>query len=133
MWICLNDAFFSIVSKGCARDELLVRARRKGDIEKLFPRAKVEKTPLADYAFRAIVGRDEVGRVLVGEVQRINYENFKDSVPDVPLHNAYSRVWSTLATLQASPPYGSLLFAHEVDPPPARGKKRARKLGRRGQ
>ena len=44
MWIMLSDAFFSIVSKNCGPDELMVRARRKGDIEKAFPGAKVKKS-----------------------------------------------------------------------------------------
>ena len=32
MWICLNNAFLSVVSKDCRPDELLVRARRKGEL-----------------------------------------------------------------------------------------------------
>lgn len=100
MWLCLSDAFLSIVSKDCARDELLVRSRRKGDIEKIFPRAKVTRTPLADYMYRAVVKRDEVGKALVGEVARITYGNFKDSVADDALHNAYLRVWTTMVSLQ---------------------------------
>lgn len=54
MWICLNDAFLSIVRKDCGPNELLVRARREGDIERVFPRVKVEVTPLADYLYRAV-------------------------------------------------------------------------------
>jgi hypothetical protein len=134
VWIMLNDAFFSVVSKGCARDELLVRARRKGDIEKLWPAAKVEQTKGTDYAFRAIVSRRAVGDAMVGEVQRINYGNFKDSVADTPLHNAYSRVWSTMASLQATPPYGNrFAFAEAWGDPIPQKKKRARKLRGKGR
>lgn len=49
MWLCLNSAFLSIVFKDCAEDELLVRARRKGDIEKVFPDAKVIRSTDSDY------------------------------------------------------------------------------------
>lgn len=100
MWLCLNDAFLSIVSKGCARDELLVRARRKGDIEKIFPGVRVIVSAKTDYRFRAVVLRDQVERAVVGELRRITYENFKNSVDDKPLHDAYLRVWATMETLQ---------------------------------
>lgn len=108
MWLCLNDCFLSIVSKDCARDELLVRARRKGDIEKVFPEAAVRRDARADYLFRAVVKRREIANALAGEVQRIAYGNFKDSVDDGNaagrrLHDAYMRVWSAMATLQPKP------------------------------
>lgn len=96
MWVMLSDCFLSIVSKDCARDELLVRARRHGDIEKIFPEAKVLRTPKADYLFRAIVKRSVVKKALAGEVGRISYDNFKDSVTDKRLHDAYLRVWTSL-------------------------------------
>jgi hypothetical protein len=131
MWVMLSDCFFSIVSKGCARDELLVRARRKGDIEKLWPAAKVEQTKGTDYAFRAVVSRRAVGDAMVGEVQRINYGNFKDSVDDPALHGAYLRVWTAMGSVQATPPYGSSLFWH--DAPQIAKKKRARKLRGKGR
>ena len=55
MWVMLNDCFFSIVSKDCARDELMVRARRPGDIEKVFPNAKVTEYTVSDYQDRKSV------------------------------------------------------------------------------
>ena len=43
MWIMMNNSFLSIVSKDCGPAELLVRARRAGDIERVFPDAKVTR------------------------------------------------------------------------------------------
>lgn len=106
MWVCLNDAFLSIVSKDCPRDSLLVRARRKGDLEKIFPGAKVTVSRTTDYRFRAVVKRNAVADALRGEVSRITYDNFKDSVTDKKLHSAYLRVWTAMADLQP----GSNLF-----------------------
>lgn len=100
MWICLNDAFLSIVSKDCKRDELLVRARRKGDIEKIFPGARVIVSTKTDYRFRAVVPRSAIVAAMENEVRRITYSNFKDSVDDKKLHDAYLRVWATMETLQ---------------------------------
>ncbi len=96
----MNDACFSIVAKDCARDELLVRARRKGDIEKVFPKAKVKRNAKADYLYRARVKKAAVKEALAGEVDRITYPNFKASVADPKLHGAYMRVWSALGPLQ---------------------------------
>lgn len=104
MWLCLNDAFLSIVHKDCARDELLVRARRRGDIEKVFPEAKVIVTMApADYRFRAVLKRAVVEAAVVGEVRRITYPNFKSSVEDRQLHDAYLQVWTTMESIQAGP------------------------------
>ena len=38
MWIMMSDCFLSIVRKDCSPGQLLVRARREGDIEKVFGR-----------------------------------------------------------------------------------------------
>jgi len=37
-------------------------------------------------------------------VKRIGYSNFKNSVDDTRLHNAYLRVWSTMFELQPPAP-----------------------------
>jgi len=108
MWLCLNDAFLSIVHKECARDELLVRARRQGDIEKVFPGAKVKRSLTTDYLFRAVIKRDQVEAAMIGEVRRINYANFKGSVPAGPLHDAYLRCWTAMSDLQPTRPYTGL-------------------------
>lgn len=105
MWLCLNDAFLSIVNKDSARGELLVRARRKGDIERIFPGAKVTKTPKADYLFRASIPTEKIIAALEGEVRRIVYSNFKDSVKDDELHRAYNRVWNAMMPLQKEGAY----------------------------
>lgn len=105
MWIMLSDCFVSIVNKDCARDELMVRARRPGDIEKLFPKAQVTEFTASDYHYRAAIKRTEIAEALVGEIGRVTYSNFKDSVSDRPLHDAYLRVWSAMANLQPKRPY----------------------------
>ena len=113
MWLCLNDAFFSIVESRPGSDLLLVRARRKGDIEKVFPKADVQRTQGRDYLFRALIHRKTVANVVAAQVGRINYGNFKSSVRDDKLHDAYSAFWSIHARLQSPPPYsGSTGFVN---------------------
>jgi hypothetical protein len=120
-----SDCFLSIVSKDCARDELLVRARRKGDIEKIFPGAVVRRDVNADYLYRAPVKRALVEQAMAEEVRRINYPNFKNSVHEDDLHRAYLRVWMDMADLQPRKPFmsGATLFDNGL-PKPKRGRKR---------
>lgn len=100
MWILLNDCFFSIVKKDCAERELLVRSRRKGDIKKVFPYAKVTCTPWADYRYRAAIDKQVVQQAIDKRINAIDYDNFKDSVDDKKLHAAYDDVWLDLMPLQ---------------------------------
>lgn len=105
MWICLNRAFLSVVHKDCADDELLVRARRQGDIERVFPGVQVRKTPANDYLFRAVVKRERVAAALAKLVGELNYDNFKNSVRESDLHRAYGRVWHVMSDVQPGGPY----------------------------
>lgn len=96
MWVFLNDAFLSIVSHPRRHDLLTVRARRESDIRNVFPRARILPTPLRDYQFRAIIKRKEVGDAMAGEVDRIDYPNFKNSVLEPDRASACSAVWTTM-------------------------------------
>ena len=104
MWIMTNNCYLSIVSKDCGPAELLVRARRAGDIEKVFPNAKVTRQTDSDYLYRAILPRDVVKQALAAMIDLIDYPNFKDSVEDSSLHAAYVSVWCAMAGLQHPPP-----------------------------
>lgn len=113
MWICLNNAFFSIVTparNAPADGPLLVRARRKGDIEAVFGVPGVA-SPGRDYAYRATLERDVVASVLMCQVLGIQYDNFKNSVKDDKLHGAYASVWSIMGRLQVGGPYGRMAQA----------------------
>lgn len=105
MWICLSEGFLSIVHKDCEADELLVRARRQGDIERVFPDAKVKKTVGNDYLYRAVIKRSVVGEALVSLADNIVYDNFKNTVRDNKLHGAFNAIWHTISRLQAIAPY----------------------------
>lgn len=108
MWILLYDCFFSIVKKDCADDELLVRARRPGDIQKVWKEAKVTKALDADYLFRAKIKTADVVAAIATELSDIDYGNFKNNVKDNALHNAYLSIWTVLSKLQPTPPYSKM-------------------------
>ena len=106
MWVMMSDAFLSIVwGDRCAEDELLVRARRPGDIDRVFPNAVVFQTTDTDYRYRAVVDRALVAGAMAREVMAVDYDNFKGSVKDKVYHDALLRTWGTMAALQPTPPY----------------------------
>lgn len=105
MWLCLNNAFLSIIEPYSNSTQLRVRARRKGDIETIFPTAKVVRTPGRDYLWRAEIDRNLVAQVIAQHVAGIDYSNFKDSVANKPLHDAYARFWGIMSNLQEIRPY----------------------------
>ena len=102
MWVFLNDAMFSFVQDRVNANELVCRARVRGDIEKVFPGADVKESTESDYRFRAWIKREVVATAMKNEVDRINYFNFKDSIAkeDNDRHSAYIGVWSAMQRLQ---------------------------------
>ena len=104
MWIFLQNSFLSIVdpeasydgSSGPIGDKLLVRARIDGDIEAVFPKAKVIETPHRDYRFRALISRHMVALAMAKAVNQIGASNFKGSVPEKARHDAYAGVWNVM-------------------------------------
>ncbi len=100
MWILMNDSMLSIVAHNDQPDDLLVRARLAGDIERVFPQAQVKEQADSDYRFRAVLPRPVVADALSRRLQAIDYSNFKNSVRDPERHDAYMDVWSRLSRMQ---------------------------------
>jgi hypothetical protein len=99
MWVLLNDSFLSIVRHRSKPNHLLVRARRREDIALIFPAVRIVDGGGTDYEFRAVVKRRAVENAMAAEVRRIDYDNFKDSVPEKRRHDVYLSVWSVLMRL----------------------------------
>lgn len=106
MWICTKFGFYSIVDAATEPHHLLVRARRKGDIERIFPDADVRMTQGRDYLYRAEIPRVEVAQRFFELLMEHDAHNFKASVKDRQLHDAYLKVWGVLGSLQPGGPYG---------------------------
>lgn len=105
MWLFASDAFLSVVQDPTNPDILVVRARREGDIEALFPDAEVVRRPERDYLFRAFIPREDVAKAAADYVMGLTYTNFKNSVRAHDYHGACNRVWNVMADLQETPPY----------------------------
>ncbi len=112
MWIFKNDAFVSIVQDRIMPDQLWVRARVKGDLERFFGEELKElgltvvETNDADYRFRVTTDRLIVENLVAEAVNSIDYDNFKSSIADDKegdrRHTAYMGVWSTMLRYQKS-------------------------------
>lgn len=100
MWIFLPDAMLSIVDKGGDGTTLLVRARRREDISRVFPDAQIQKGGGTDYLYRAHIDREKVALRLAEAVRGIDYGNFKSAVAEDDRHDAYLRVWSAMHAFQ---------------------------------
>ena len=100
MWIFLSNSFISVVQKPGDTDMLTVRARIEGDIERVFPDAKVQANKGTDYKYRAKVSREAVAKALHDQAMAVNYSNFKSSVKDRKRHDAYLDVWSAMYATQ---------------------------------
>lgn len=107
MWLVLPKAnsFLSIVDASDAPGTLLVRARREGDIEAVFPDAKVVKSVGRDYLYRAGVTRADVAAALTAQVMDLDYPNAKAASDDPGFHAAMADTWQTFAELQEYYPY----------------------------
>jgi hypothetical protein len=101
MWIFLPDSFLSIVDKGDATGKtLLVRGRRQGDIEQIFPNANVQSGGGTDYVYRARIDRNEVADAIATSIKSIRYPNFKNEVTNSDRHDSYLDVWSAMYRYQ---------------------------------
>ena len=96
MWLGMSNAFLSIVAHRDKPDHLLVRARKKGHIENIFPDCNVSRTPDADYRYRAVIERSIVSQVISDQIESTDYDNFKNSVNNSSLHDVYMAMWSTM-------------------------------------
>lgn len=101
MWLYTNKGFLSIVENFHDRTQLLVRGRFDGDIEALFPNAKIEVDAGTDYKYRTFLPRKEVTeRVKTYMESELNYSNYKNSVKDIERIPAYHKVWHTMYDAQ---------------------------------
>lgn len=104
MWLCTNKAFVSVVRDKVSGTVYLARARRAGHIEELFQGFDVAVfiDENADYKYRAYVTEVELKGAIERAVDEIDYFNFKNSVEDGDLHDAYFRVWLAMNDYQKS-------------------------------
>lgn len=106
MWIFTNKGFISAVQHREKPDLLIVRARKREDLLDLFPeiteQGGIQETPDADYRWRVEMTPVYLSRAIQKEIQGIDYDNFKDSIPAkrIELREFCSHVWRLACNYQ---------------------------------
>lgn len=103
MWVFLNNSFLSIVENRNNKEELLVRSRVRGDIDKIFPDSNIFEMENSDYKYRSYIKKIEVSEKIKEIVTNINYDNFKNSISksEDQRHSSYLNVWNEMRKLQS--------------------------------
>ena len=107
MWIYTTRGFFSIVRDHEKPQNVLVRARLKGDLDNLrsiWPTlTPTRETNRKDYRWRASVPAREMPLLLAELASELTYTNFKDAVAakqGKPRADLYHDVWYVMARAQ---------------------------------
>jgi hypothetical protein len=77
-------------------DFLCVRARKADHLRDLFPGYTVYEWPGRDYPARIFIDRADFTEFLTRLAATVTYDNFKSSVADNELHDAYMGIWSVM-------------------------------------
>lgn len=100
MWLFCKSGFFSGVAHASCPGMIHVRARFKGDLERLCAAHGVPptvfETPGNDYRFRMDFPKAEWARIVSEEASGIDYTNFKNAV-----HDGTARDWAYMVAWRA--------------------------------
>lgn len=96
-----NVGFVSAVQYKENKDLIVVRARAPGHLTDIFgPLTEEICSPDRDYSWRTILTRKEFEEGILNSIKKIDYTNFKNSVQDEDLHDAYLDVWTDMFMYQ---------------------------------
>lgn len=104
MWIFTSKGFVSMVQDFNNPGNLLVRARNKAHLEALFPEEKIQETRLNDYRFRISIPAVKTAEFFRDQIQNIDYNNFKNSIPEDRYHDAAADTWQIMYNYQRGTP-----------------------------
>ena len=108
MWTFTRDGFFAVVKDSyCGEDELMIRGRNRGDIERLLAKAgdadsEIIELPDADYRFRTKIPVEKWAWYVSHEAAGIDYATVKDTLigSDDDRSEAYFTCWMALQRYQ---------------------------------
>jgi hypothetical protein len=96
MWVFTNHSFISIVTSENSPSYFMVQSCFPNHIETLFPDAHVTKRPYGTYRFRTTIPKHVVSQKLLDIAEGIDYQDFKNSIPDQHYQTACRDVWTTM-------------------------------------
>ena len=126
MWLFTTIGFFSVVAHRDDPETILIRARVREDLERMrrhhLPDMEIVEGAGTDYAFRALVSRDEWEHVAQQLARGIDYPNFKSAVSErhgADRAHAYYDVWRVMHRVQSeasgnSPRNGGIDSEHHL-------------------
>ena len=105
MWLFTKNSFISVVQHRDQRDDVLVRARVKKHLARLFPEKaeQITKDDSADYRWRLRMPKQEFAAAVTAYIiERLDYDNFKASQePDDPAWSRFLHsIWGVGLGLQ---------------------------------
>ena len=106
MWIMTTDGFFSAVQNKDDPKTVLIRARRRDDLERLnkyiMGDNKIMEWAGADYPYRIIIKKSIWADYVSNKALNISYSNFKATIPvgDYSREKAYHECWVSLMGLE---------------------------------
>ena len=105
MWLYCRSGFFSAVKHQTLSDVIHVRARFRGDLERLCEahgvKPEVSETPFNDYRFRMDFRMNDWARIVMEEAESIDYTNFKAMAHDGSERDrAYMGAWCAMRSAQ---------------------------------
>jgi len=80
MWLFTKNSFISVVQHRERPDDVLVRARVKDHLTRLFPEkaTQIQRDDDADYRWRLLIPKQELADRISGYIlQDLDYDNFK--------------------------------------------------------
>lgn len=80
MWLFTKNSFVSVVQHRERPNDVMIRARRRNHLVRLFPKKEkqIVKTAGADYMWRLVVSKKELAKVASDYILRsLTYDNFK--------------------------------------------------------
>jgi hypothetical protein len=96
MWLGHSNGWLSIVAHRERPNDLLVRARRDKHISSFWPDVEIKFNADADYPYRSVISRDDVADVVMKYINGIDYDNFKQTVDEKNLADAFTSMWCTM-------------------------------------
>lgn len=101
MWLFTKNGYYSIVQDSyCKHDEVVIRARVEKDLIDLMKEASINyaltKTPYADYKFRIIIKKEDLKKFINDYIDKLDYNNFKNSIKDKRRSRYYGNIWAEL-------------------------------------
>jgi hypothetical protein len=104
MWIFTTYGFFSFTQSAFEPGKIQIRARDDRDLEDLKKRhklrAKIVETDNSDYRWRILVTPATAAKIMAGEVEAIDYANFKNATTDRMHARPLMEVWTSMMRVQ---------------------------------